>query len=133
MDNNSSLLTALNSAVTEDTSDKDSVLVFCQEVTNAYNAHNYELVAAKLGELNDSLDPSMFQSNDALGSMLSSSVRGVETMVRLFLHVNAVTPLGRTEAYVRISAECTRLGSMLDFSFGSVRIKKQFSIVAHHK
>ena len=132
MDDNTSLLTALEDAVTEHTTDDDSVLAFCQDVTNAHDAHDYDLVVAKLEDLNRTLSPKMIKGNRALGAVLVASVRGVETTIRLFLHVTTVTPLAQTEVFARIRIECWRLGSILDYAFGGLRIKRQFAEIAHH-
>lgn len=122
-----SLATALDDAMEEKTSDADSVLVFCHEAMSACNSQNYELMCTKIVELNETLTADMLCGTTDFTRSIDSTVRMVETNVRLFLHVNARTNVCNQDLFTRLNAACTDLGRTLDQAFGAPRLKRQFA------
>jgi len=123
-----SLVTALDNAMEEETSDADSVLVFCEEAMSACNSQNYELMCTKIVELNETLTADMLCGTTDFTRSMNNTVRMVETNLRQFLHVNARTNECNQDLFTRLNAACTNLGSTLDQAFGGPRLKRQFGI-----
>ena len=127
---NASLVMALEEAMAEPTNNYARVLEVCEEAMAACNQNDYDEMATKIEELNETLTVDMIRNEwrqpHAMRTLLQTATM-VETNVRLVVHVNARNMARDNALYARIYTACAGLGSILDMGYGAPRLKRQFA------